>query len=274
MPRLAASPAGSEEAAAAIELIGVAKAFDRRTVVGPLDLSIARGEFVAVLGTSGCGKTTTLKMINGLIHPDSGIVSLAAMDGLRTWTARRRHIGYVFQEVGLFPHLSIAQNIAAGPTLAGWDRRRIAERVAELLDLLGLPANVSHRLPTELSGGQRQRVGLARALAVEPRIMLMDEPFGALDPLTRDRIASDFRALHDRLGLTSIMITHDVLEALLVADRILVMDMGEVIADSTPATLLRGHRDPRVGSLIQMPQRQAERLNRLAANRRRVGEVE
>lgn len=255
----------ADAASAAIDLRAISKAYGERTVVGPIELSVAGGEFVAVLGASGCGKTTTLKMINGLIRPDKGEVVLTGLGHLTSWTARRRYIGYVFQEVGLFPHLSIADNVAVAPKLAGWSRRRVGDRVAELLDLLGLPATIGRRLPSELSGGQRQRVGIARALAAEPRIMLMDEPFGALDPLTRNRVATDYRALHSRLGLTTIMVTHDVLEALLIADRIVVMDSGEVVADSSPGALLHGHSDPRVRSLLETPRRQAERLAMLAS---------
>ncbi|MEO7026368.1 MAG: ATP-binding cassette domain-containing protein, partial [Caulobacteraceae bacterium] len=221
--------------AAAIELRAVAKSYGGRHVVGPLDLAVGKGEFVALLGGSGCGKTTTLKMINGLVVPDAGGIRIEGATAGEPGFRLRRRIGYVFQEVGLFPHMTIAGNIAVGPKLAGWLDTRINERTGELIGLMALPAGVERRLPSELSGGQRQRVGLARALAAGPAIMLMDEPFGALDPITRDDIGRDYRGLHDRLGLTTLMVTHDVLEALLLADRIVVMDAGQVIADGAPA---------------------------------------
>src|SRR5271165_3672934 len=213
---------------------GAAKTYAGRRVVGPLSLSIARGEFVAFLGESGSGKTTTLKMINGLATPDGGTVSVDGRPvGADPLPTLRRRIGYVFQEIGLFPHLTVAENIAVGPRLAGWAAPRIAARTAELLSLIALPPDIAGRLPAALSGGQRQRVGLARALAAGPAVMLMDEPFGALDPVTRDALGRDYRALHERLGLTTVMVTHDVMEALLLADRIVVMAAGRVLADAT-----------------------------------------
>ncbi len=269
---MAEGAASGAPAAPAIQLRGAIRRFPGGQTVGPIDLDVAVGEFVAVLGLSGCGKTTTLKMINGLIAADSGRVLLAGMAADEPWSRRRRRIGYVFQEVGLFPHLTVGENIAVGPRLQGWDRQRIAERLASLLDLLGLPAAVARRMPAELSGGQRQRVGLARALAAEPGLMLMDEPFGALDPVSRDRIGRDYRAVHDRLGLATVMVTHDVLEALLLADRIVVMDEGRVIADGRPADLVAGHSDPRVSALMEAPRRQARRLSELIGGPTAVGQ--
>ena len=243
---------------------GVTKTYTGRRVVGPLSLSIARGEFVAFLGESGSGKTTTLKMINGLAIPDAGAVSIdGASVGADPLPALRRRIGYVFQEIGLFPHLSVAENIAVGPRLAGWPAPRIAARTAELLSLIALPPDIADRLPAALSGGQRQRVGLARALAAGPGIMLMDEPFGALDPVTRDALGRDYRALHERLGLTTVMVTHDVLEALLLADRIVVLDSGRIVADGPPGALLADQEDPGVRRLMETPQRQLRRLEAL-----------
>ena len=172
----------------------------------------------------------------------------------------RRRIGYVFQETGLFPHLTVAENIAITPRLLGWDIERMARRVIELLSLVALPADVSGRAPSELSGGQRQRVGLARALAAEPTLMLMDEPFGALDPLTRDSLGIDYHTLHDRLGLTTIMVTHDIAEAVLLADRVVVLAAGRILADGTPAHLLATTSDPTVRALLEAPKHQAERL--------------
>jgi len=248
-----------------IELIDVSKSYRANRAVGPLSLSIARAEFVALLGGSGCGKTTTLKLINALTLPDAGEVRIEGRPiGAEPPHLLRRRIGYVFQEVGLFPHLSVAENIAVGPKLALWDKARIAARTAELLALIGLPSEIGARLPAELSGGQRQRVGVARALAAGPSIMLMDEPFGALDPVTRDGLGREYRALHEQLGLTTVMVTHDVMEALLLADRIVVLDQGRVIADGSPRGLLADHSDAAVRALMETPRRQAERVNAMA----------
>jgi len=172
----------------------------------------------------------------------------------------RRRIGYVFQEVGLFPHLTVGENIAATPRLLDWAPDRIAARVDDLLDLIALPAAIATRAPSELSGGQRQRVGVARALAAEPGILLMDEPFGALDPLTRDALGTDVRTLHERLGLTTVMVTHDMAEAVLLADRIVVLRDGAVVADGAPEDLVRDVADPGVRDLLEAPRRQALRL--------------
>jgi osmoprotectant transport system ATP-binding protein len=241
----------------------VTKSYGGRRVVGPLNFAIGAGQFVALLGGSGCGKTTTLKMINRLISPDSGEVTAEVAEPGEPDHVIRRKIGYVFQEVGLFSHMSVGENIACGPRLAGWERPRIAARVEALLDLLGLPRAFASRSPAALSGGQRQRVGVARALATEPAIMLMDEPFGALDPITRDSIGRDYRALHDRLGLTSVMVTHDVMEALLLADRIVVLGEGQVLADGAPSVLLNDHPDAYVRQLMETPRRQAARVEAL-----------
>jgi len=244
----------------------VTKTYEGRRVVGPLSLSIPDGQFVAFLGASGCGKTTSLKMINGLVTPDGGTVSVAGRAvGEEPLPILRRRIGYVFQEVGLFPHMTVAENIAVGPRLAGWPPARIAARADELLSLIALPSDVAGRLPAALSGGQRQRVGLARALAAGPALMLMDEPFGALDPLTRDALGQDYRALHERLGLTTVMVTHDILEALLLSDRVIVLDAGRIVADGAPVELLADHADPLVRALMEAPRRQMRRLEVLQA---------
>ena len=248
-----------------IELSGAAKRWGGGSGIGPLSFRVEKGEFVALLGGSGCGKTTTLKMINGLITPDAGSVSVdgIALGAEPIWKPRRR-IGYVFQEVGLFPHMTVARNIAVGPGLAGWDKPRIAAATAEFLKLGALPEDIGQRLPSALSGGQRQRVGVARALAAGPPVMLMDEPFGALDPITRDALGRDYRALHERLGLTTVMVTHDVMEALLLADRIIVMDAGAILADDTPSALLSDKAPPSVRALMETPRRQAARVEALA----------
>ena len=244
-----------------IRLEGVAKRYADHAALTGIDLSVAQGEFVALVGGSGSGKTTLLKTIIRLIVPDAGRVVVA---GEHVAAAEphllRRRIGYVFQEVGLFPHMSVGENIAVTPKLLGWEAARIADRVGVLLDLVALPREVAARAPAALSGGQRQRVGVARALAAEPALMLMDEPFGALDPLTRDALGADYRALHERLGLTTVMVTHDMAEAVLLADRIVVLDKGAILADGAPADLLAHTTDPAVRALLEAPKRQAERL--------------
>jgi len=249
-----------------IELIKVSKSHDRgrsRALDG-VSLRIEAGSFVALVGTSGAGKTTALKTINRLIEPDRGEVRFdgAAVADLDA-PALRRRIGYVFQEVGLFPHMTIGENIAITPQLLGWPKPDIAARIAELLDLVELPQGFASRSPHALSGGQRQRAAVARALAARPRVMLMDEPFGALDPVTRDALGSAYRALHERLAMTTIMVTHDVQEAVLLADRIVVMSMGRIVADDTPGALLAGSDSAEAAQLMAMPRRQAERVQAL-----------
>jgi osmoprotectant transport system ATP-binding protein len=255
--------------APAISFEGVAKAYDGEGALAGVSLSIAAGQFVAVVGPSGAGKTTLLRLINRLAEASDGVVRVEGED-VRTVdpVALRRRLGYVFQNIGLFPHLTVAENVAITPRLLGWDAGRRAARVDELIDLVRLDrARHRDRFPHQLSGGERQRVGVARALAARPRIVLMDEPFGALDPLTRDAVGQDVRRLHDALGLTTVMITHDTLEAVLLADRIVVMRDGAVIADGSPRALMGGDADPYVRELMQTPRRQAERLNALIAGR-------
>ena len=223
----------------------VGKSFDggrgaeRVLAVDDVSLDVAAGEFLAIVGGSGSGKTTLLRLANRLIEADRGSITVEGED-VRTLDpiALRRRIGYVFQSGGLFPHMSVAANIGITPKLLGTPAAEIAARVDELLDLVRLDrARHRDRFPHELSGGQRQRVGVARALAAKPRIVLMDEPFGALDPLTRDALGDDYRALHDKLGLTTVMITHDMTEAILLADRIAVMRAGRLLAQGTPTEL-------------------------------------
>ncbi|WP_365698333.1 ABC transporter ATP-binding protein [Phenylobacterium sp.] len=245
----------------AIRLEGVTRRYGGLAALDGVDLDVAPGAFVALVGGSGSGKTTLLKTVNGLIRPDGGAVRVFGEDvAAAAPHALRRRIGYVFQEVGLFPHLTVAENIEITPKLLGWDAARRAGRVAELLDLVALPPDVARRAPAALSGGQRQRVGVARALAAEPRLMLMDEPFGALDPVTRDALGADYRALHERLGLTTLMVTHDMAEAVLLADRVVVLKAGRILADGAPADLLARTSDPDVRALLEAPRRQAERL--------------
>jgi osmoprotectant transport system ATP-binding protein len=245
-----------------IELEEVAKSFDSGATYAVEDVSllIEEGGFVALVGGSGSGKTTTLKTINGLIRPDRGQIRVGGETvGDVAPHLLRRRIGYVFQEVGLFPHLSVAENIGITPKLMGEPEVAIAARVVELLDLVSLPRDFATRRPAELSGGQRQRVGVARALAARPKLMLMDEPFGALDPVTRDALGSEYRQLHERLGLTTLMVTHDITEAVLLADRVVVMDKGRVRAEGPPAVLLASP-DAEVRALMETPRRQAERV--------------
>ncbi len=252
--------------AAIIELDEVAKSYDdgRSFAVDRVSLAVAPGAFVCLVGGSGSGKTTTLKTINRLVEPDAGEVRLEGQPvrGIAAPELRRR-VGYVFQGIGLFPHLSVGENIGITPDLLGWPAEQIEARTAELLDLVGLPRDFAARAPAALSGGQQQRVGVARAIAARPKIVLMDEPFGALDPLTRDGLGRAYRALHDQLGLTTVMVTHDVQEAVLLADRIVVMKAGHVLADDTPRALLAGAADPDVAALMDMPRRQAERVRAL-----------
>lgn len=227
--------------------------------VGGVDLAIAQGSFVALVGASGSGKSTLLKMVNTLVEPSSGRVLLDGEDVTTLKPAAlRRRIGYVFQGIGLFPHMTVAENIAIGPRLHG--EKLAPERVAELLELVELDPAMASRMPDELSGGQRQRVGVARALANNPQVLAMDEPFGALDPITRDALGERVRALHDRLGLTTVMVTHDMAEALLLADRVLVMEAGRIVADETPAALIGGAGGAEAQALVAVPRAQAERL--------------
>jgi osmoprotectant transport system ATP-binding protein len=229
--------------------------------VDDVSLEVAEGEFLAIVGGSGSGKTTLLRLVNRLIEADTGHITVEGEDVCEVDPVRlRRRIGYVFQSGGLFPHMSVAGNIGITPTLLGIPAAEIAARVDELLDLVRLDrALYRDRFPHELSGGQRQRVGVARALAAKPLIVLMDEPFGALDPLTRDALGEDFRALHDKLALTTVMITHDMTEAILLADRVAVMHAGRLLAQGTPAELSASD-DAYVGELLRTPRRQAERL--------------
>ena len=215
-------------------------------------LSIDEGEFVAILGSSGCGKTTLLKMVNRLYEPDSGSIRLFGEDTREVDVVKvRRRIGYVIQQVGLFPHVTVAKNIATVPELLGWDRLRIDARVDELLDLVGLePETFRKRYPGQLSGGQQQRVGLARALAVDPKIMLLDEPFGAIDAITRINLQDELLRLHRGLGKTFLFVTHDITEAFKLGNRVVVMNDGKVCQFDTPTTIIREPANDFVFSLI------------------------
>jgi len=252
----------------ALELREVSKTYDggRTHAVDTLNLTAKKGELIVVLGGSGCGKTTTLKMINRLIEPTSGSIRIDGREVTRLNPVRlRRSIGYIFQGIGLFPHMTVAENVGITPRLMGWEASMISKRVDELLEMVHLPPDdYRDRKPSELSGGQRQRVGFARALAAEPSVVLMDEAFGALDPITRDRLQAEFREIQRDLHLTSLLVTHDMTEALLMADRIAVMNEGRIVQVGTPHELMSSPKNAYVEELIDTPKRQAGQLEQLA----------
>ena len=242
---------------------GIVKTYASITAVADVTLTIGSGEFVALVGASGSGKSTLLKTVNRLVDATSGRVLFAGEDvTAKSLSALRRRIGYVFQSIGLFPHMTVAENIAIGPRLAG--ERVEPGRIEQLLALVELDSALAMRMPDALSGGQRQRVGVARALAAGPELLLMDEPFGALDPVTRDALGEKVRSLHEDLGLTTVMVTHDMAEALLLADRVLVMDKGQIVADETPQALVAGAGGDIAQELVAVPRDQATRLAELA----------
>ncbi|MDC0886663.1 ATP-binding cassette domain-containing protein [Altererythrobacter sp.] len=241
---------------------GVSKTYGAVTAVDAVSLEIAPRSFVALVGASGSGKSTLLKTVNRLVQPTAGQVLFGGDDvAALPLPALRRKIGYVFQSIGLFPHLHVGENIAIGPKLAG--EKLPAARIAELLELVELDGSFAARMPHELSGGQRQRIGVARALAGGPQLLLMDEPFGALDPVTRDALGNKVRELHGDLGLTTVMVTHDMAEALLLADRVLVMDGGRIVADEQPRDLVQGAGGEIAQELVAVPRNQALALAEL-----------
>jgi len=250
--------------ASSLAFEGVTKRYDTTEALAGIDLTVEPGSFIALVGASGSGKSTLLKTINRLVDPTEGRVLLDGEDvTTRDATEMRRRMGYVFQGIGLFPHLSVGENIAMGPRLVGEKLTR--DRIAELLELVDLPPDMASRLPAELSGGQQQRVGVARALAGDPKLLLMDEPFGALDPVTRDALGTRVRDLHARLDLTTIMVTHDMAEALILAERVLVMDQGRIVADETPQALASGKGGDVAQALVEIPRHQAQRMKELEA---------
>jgi osmoprotectant transport system ATP-binding protein len=240
--------------AAAVELSGVSASRGGRAVLHDVSMTIASGQTMALVGRSGSGKTTLLRLVNRLIEPDAGRVAIDGRDS-RAWDPieLRRRTGYVIQEAGLFPHITVGDNVALVPRLLQWPAAKVAARIDELLALVGLaPAEFRGRWPDELSGGQRQRVGLARALAADPPLLLMDEPFGSLDPITKSELHAEFRRVQSALHRAVILVTHDMAEAFALADRVAVLHDGRIIACDTRDRLLASS-DPRVTSLVVTP---------------------
>ena len=250
-----------------IELQHLTKRYGNQVAVRDLSLTVDEGELLVLLGGSGSGKTTTLKMINRLIEPSAGSVLVDGRDvaELAPHDLRRR-IGYAFQQVGLFPHMTVAENIEVTPALLGWTEDKLRRRGDELLPLVELdPDETRDRRPDQLSGGQQQRVGVARALAARPRLMLLDEPFGALDPLTRHRLQKSFVRIRRELGLTAVFVTHDMVEALVLGDRIAVLQAGRLVQVGTPRTLMREPANDYVRQLLDTPRREAQLVESLLA---------
>jgi osmoprotectant transport system ATP-binding protein len=237
---------------ATLEFRGVSKRYPGQLAVDQLSFTVPAGRICVLVGPSGSGKTTSLKMVNRLIEPSDGSILIDGQDVLREEpTALRRRIGYVIQQVGLFPHQTIAENVGTVPRLLGWPKERIDERTAELLALVGLdPSRFARRYPAQLSGGERQRVGVARALAAEPPVMLMDEPFGAVDPIVRDRLQNEFLRIQRDQGTTVLFVTHDVDEAIKLGDRVAVMRSGRLVQYAPPGELLAHPADDFVAEFV------------------------
>ena len=239
-------------------------------IVDDVDFEVARGETLVLIGASGSGKTTTLKMLNRLVEPSAGVIRIDGEDTRSLVPHQlRRRIGYGSQRAGLFPHMSVAENVGVTARLLGWSRARIAARVDELLERVQLaPDRYRDRRVTALSGGEQQRVSLARALAVAPRVLLLDEPFAALDPVTRDALQQELIGLASDLDLTVVFVTHDVSEALLLGDRMAFLEAGRFAWIGTPEDLLREPGNERVAEYLRAPRRQAERIEALLAAER------
>ena len=234
-----------------IEFRDVSYRVDQTQVISGLTLQVEQGEMLVLLGRSGSGKTTTLKLVNRLVTPTSGEVRVNGESNAQGDVIRlRRHIGYVIQDVGLFPHFTVEKNIGLVPKIEGWSPDRIRARVQELLQLVGLAPELGSRYPHQLSGGQRQRVGVARALAADPEILLMDEPFGALDPLTRDELQREFFSLQQRLHKTVVFVTHDLREALRLGSRIALMEAGKLVTVLGPQEFLKS-ADPWASAYVR-----------------------
>ena len=245
------SPASPPAELPVVELRSVTCAYGSQVVLDEVTLTIARGESLALVGRSGAGKSTLLKLVNGLLMPDAGTVLVEGRD-TRTWDLiqLRRRVGYVLQHIGLFPHMTVEENVTIVPRLEGWDTARRRLRAAELLDLVGLPpSEFAARWPAQLSGGQQQRVGVARALAVSPPLLVMDEPFGALDAITRAELQQLLRRLQRELTQTLLMVTHDIAEATMLGTRVGVLDRGALVVCAAPAAVWRSG-DPRIRSLL------------------------
>jgi osmoprotectant transport system ATP-binding protein len=242
-------------------------AADGPASVDDLSLVVPEGTTTALIGPSGCGKTTTMRMINRLIDPTDGKIIVNGEDVTKVDPVElRRHIGYVIQQVGLFPHMTIAQNIAAVPKLLGWTEAKIKNRTEELLDLVGLdPSEMLKRYPRQLSGGQRQRIGVARALAADPPVLLMDEPFGAIDPIARTRLQDEFRQILQRVRKTVVLVTHDLDEAIRLGDRIAIMKSGKIVQYDTPDALLSHPADAFVENFVGID-RAIKRLSLFTVN--------
>ena len=259
-----------------IELREVVKTYGGRRVVDAVTLTVGEGEVCALIGSSGSGKSTTLKMINRLVEMNSGVIEVAGEDtGRLPVEALRRRIGYVIQSVGLFPHWTVADNIATVPRLLNWPRARIAARVDEMLALVRLDAReFAGKYPHELSGGQQQRVGVARALAGDPDVLLMDEPFGALDPITRTALRDEFARIHETTKKTILFVTHDMDEALTLADRVAIMEEGRIVQADAPRAILASPATAFVRDLIGMSELGLKRLSvERVASRVRAGET-
>jgi osmoprotectant transport system ATP-binding protein len=264
---MSAMRANPPRSGARLELKQVCVSHGDRMVVDHVDLSVEPGELLVLIGPSGAGKSSLLSTLNRLIEPISGELLL---DGrpIRETPAHelRRGIGYCFQGLGLFPHLSVAENIGITPRLLGWERARIDARVRELMASVGLDRSLSSRLPDQLSGGQAQRVAVARALAAHPRLLLLDEPFGALDPATRTHLQEELRALQASLGTTTLFVSHDLAETLLLADRVAVVDRGTIVQHGKPGEIIENPATNAVRELVEPALRRARELASLGAS--------
>ncbi len=245
-----------------IEFEGVSKTFGNTeyAAVDKVSFSVNEGEFVTILGSSGCGKTTLIKLVNRLYEPDSGTIRLSGKNIAEENAVNlRRGIGYVIQQAGLFPHMTVSENIATVPRLLGWEKERVRARGEELLKMVGMePSVFGSRYHNQLSGGQQQRIGLARALAADPEIMLLDEPFGAIDAINRMKLQDELKRLHERLKKTVLFVTHDINEAFKLGTRVMIMNEGKILRFDTPENLVQNPGDPFVEALIRAAREQEE----------------